>query len=71
MEPLKQDRIGITETPPMTRVDRDATRAMATRPTVTSRGSARSDQEVETGLWHVLNLRVGCWRPPVHVDLTR
>jgi hypothetical protein len=73
MEPLKQDRIRITGTPPTTRVEQRTlpTRAMVMRRTFTSCGSLRPDQEVETGLSHVLNLRVGCWRPPVHVDLPR
>jgi hypothetical protein len=70
MEPLKQDRIGITGRPPLTSQERDAypTRSMATKRTYRS---SRSEQDVETGLSHVLNLRVGCWRPPVHVDLAR
>jgi hypothetical protein len=34
-------------------------------------GSAESrTPEVRTGIDRILSMRVGCWRPPVYVDLT-
>jgi hypothetical protein len=33
-----------------------------------SGGPNRLQDRVETSLTHVLNMRVGCWRPPVFVD---
>ena len=35
-----------------------------------SGGPNRLQDSVETSLTHVLNMRVGCWRPPVLVDVS-
>jgi hypothetical protein len=28
------------------------------------------DERQPVGLWDILNLRVGCWRPPIHIPAT-
>jgi len=30
----------------------------------------RRTPEIRTGIDRILSMRVGCWRPPVYVDLT-
>jgi hypothetical protein len=69
MKTLIQDQSGTIRSLPKT------TQSASTVP-IMKRGltpgtAARLENHVETGLTQILNMRVGCWRPPMYVTVTR
>ena len=71
MEHSPQSSNGTAATTPLNR----RTRATAVKHPAASRRGTKScvrdrDRDVDTGLKQILNMRVGCWRPPIHVNST-